>query len=99
MQHCEGAVGRFVIDDKMWEKLEPLLPKTPKGGRPGANNRVFIEAVCWVIRTGAPWRDMPAVYGNWKTVYNRYSRWVHRGYMTDILNLLKKRWQPRKAFD
>jgi hypothetical protein len=38
-------MGRFVIDDEMWKKFEPLLPKTPKGGRPGANNRLFIEGI------------------------------------------------------
>ncbi|WP_371923159.1 transposase [Legionella sp. 27cVA30] len=48
-------MSRFVIDDKMWNKLEQLLP-SPKG-RHGENDRLFIEAVCWIIRTGAPWRD------------------------------------------
>ena len=88
---------RFVIDDRMWEKLRPLLPLKPQGGRPGNDDRLFIEAVCWILRTGAPWRDLPPAYGNWKTVYNRYSRWVHKGYMANILNLLKKRWRSRMA--
>jgi transposase len=51
-------MARMVIDDKLWGQLEALLPERTKGGRP-ANDRLFIEAVCWVIRTGAPWRDMP----------------------------------------
>lgn len=72
-------MGRFVIDDAMWAKLEPLLPKKPFGGRPAKNDRMFIEAICWVIRTGAPRRDLPETYGNWKTVYNRYHRWMQRG--------------------
>ena len=50
-------MSRMVIDDDMWARLEPLLPK-PKG-RPGKDDRLFIEGVCWVLRTGAPWRDLP----------------------------------------
>ena len=65
---------REVITDEIWRKLEPLLP-APKG-RHGKNDRMFLEAVCWIIRTGAPWRDLPVELGPWTTVYNRYSRWV-----------------------
>ena len=50
-------MSRFVIDDAMWSKLEQLLPAAK--GRHGENDRLFIEAVCWIIRTGAPWRDLP----------------------------------------
>ncbi len=64
-------MSRFVIDDAMWNKLEPFLP-TPKG-RQGEDDRLFIEAVCWVIRTGAPWRDLPSDYGELrlKVVYGQ----------------------------
>lgn len=92
-------MGRLVIDDAMWAKLKPLLPKRPKGGRPGGNDRLFLEAVCWILRTGAPWRDLPPTYGNWKIAYNRYNRWVHKGHIDNILNVLKKRWRSRMAFD
>ena len=92
-------MARFVIDDIMWKRLKELLPKQPLGGRPGRDDRLFIEAVCWVIRTGAPWRDLPIEYGPWKTVYNRYSRWVKLGKFTVILEILKKRWRSRMAFD
>ena len=70
-------MSRMVIDDEMWARLEPLLPK-PKG-RPGKDDRLFIEGVCWVLRTGAPWRDLPPDYGPWKTVYNRYNNWSKKG--------------------
>lgn len=92
-------MGRYVIDDTMWARLKPLMPKRPNGGRPGSDDRLFIEAVCWVLRTGAPWRDLPPSYGKWKTAYNRYNRWVHKGHMSDILSVLKKRWRSRMAFD
>ena len=90
-------MSRFVIDDTMWKKLEILLPSNPKGGRPGGDIRVFLEAVCWIVRTGAPWRDLPPDYGNWKSVYNRYSRWVKKGHLDKILDVFKKRWGSRMA--
>src|SRR5271169_982086 len=93
----EMSMSRFVIDDNMWLKLQALLPSYPKGGRPGGDARLFLEAVCWVVRTGAPWRDLPRDYGHWKSVYNRYSRWVKKGYLDKILDILKKRWGSRMA--
>jgi transposase len=92
-------MARLVIDDQMWNRLSPLLPQRPKGGRPSKDNRLFIEAVCWIIRTGAPWRDLPLEYGSWKTIYNRYHRWVQTGQFNSILKILKKRWRSRMAFD
>ena len=90
-------MSRFVIDDVMWAKLEKLLP-APKG-RHGKDDRLFLEAVCWIIRTGAPWRDLPPDYGNWKSVYNRYSRWVKAEHFNRIFEVLKKRWRSRMAYD
>ena len=65
------GISRMVIDDEMWSGLEKLLPK-PKG-RHGRNNRLFMEAICWMLRTGAAWRDLPPDYGNWKNVYKSSS--------------------------
>ena len=90
-------MNRMVIDDEMWDRLKALLPK-PKG-RHGKDDRLFLEAVCWIIRTGAPWRDIPRDYGNWKSVYNRYNRWIKNGYLDEILVVLKKRWRSRMAYD
>jgi transposase len=53
----------MVIDEDMWSRLEKLLPK-PKG-RHGKDERLFMEAICWMLRTGAAWRDLPPDYGNW----------------------------------
>jgi transposase len=91
-------MSRLMINDVMWERLKALLP-VRRAGRPGKNDRLFLEAVCWIIRTGAPWRDLPKDYGNWKSVYNRYSRWVVKGHFLNIFEILKKRWGSRMAFD
>ncbi len=88
-------MSRMVIDDVMWDRLEPLLPK-PKGRR-GKDDRLFLEGVCWILRTGAPWRDLPPEYGPWKTVYNRYNHWSKKGHIQAILDELKKRWRSRMA--
>ncbi len=90
-------MSRFVIDDAMWIKLEQLLP--PPKGRHGKDDRLFIEAVCWIIRTGAPWRDLPPDYGTWQSVYGRYNRWVKKGHFNEILEILKKRWRSPMAHD
>lgn len=68
---------RFVLTDAQWAKMEPhCLRKPTDPGRSGSDNRRFIEAVLWVVRTGSPWRDLPAFFGNWNTVFKRYRDWV-----------------------
>ncbi|TAN19193.1 MAG: IS5 family transposase [Rhizobiaceae bacterium] len=68
---------RFVLTDAQWAKMEPhCLGKPTDPGRSGGDNRRFIEAVLWVVRTGSPWRDLPTFFGNWNTVFKRYRDWV-----------------------
>jgi transposase len=52
------------------------LGKPTNPGRSGSGNRRVIEAVLWIVRTGSPWRDLPASFGNWNTVFKRYRDWV-----------------------
>ena len=55
-----------------WARLEPLLPlQRPATGRPNNDHRQIVEAMVWLVRTGSPWRDLPAHYGSWKTVASR----------------------------
>ena len=88
---------RYVITDEIWAQIQPLLPK-PKG-RHGKDDRLFLEAVIWIIRTGAPWRDLPIEFGPWKTVYNRYNCWVKLGTLDELFELIKKRWGQRISYD
>jgi transposase len=68
---------RFVLTDAQWAKMEPhCLGKATDPGRSGANNRLFVEAVLWVTRTGSPWRDLPVLFGKWNSVYVRFRDWV-----------------------
>jgi transposase len=70
----------MILRDDQWERIESLLPGKPTDpGRTGTDNRLFIEAVLWVARTGSPWRDLPEVFGRWNSVYRRFARWSERG--------------------
>lgn len=73
-------MDRTILTDTQWNKLENLLPgKSSDCGVTAKNNRLFIEAVLWIARTGSPWRDLPHKFGHWHRVYVRYSRWSHKG--------------------
>ena len=71
---------RHDISDKVWDVLSPHLTGQPnQSGGTAQDNRKFINAVRWVLRTGAPWRDLPPSYGKWNTHAKRYRRWVKNG--------------------
>lgn len=75
-----AAHHRHDISDHLWSFIEPHLPGSlGKVGRKGLNNRQFINAVFWILRTGAPWRDLPPDYGDWKNTHRRFCRWRDRG--------------------
>lgn len=68
---------RLVLTDAQWAKMEPhCLGKASDPGRSGGDNRLFIEAILWIVRTGSPWRDLPEQFGKWNTVFVRYRDWV-----------------------
>ena len=76
---------RHDISDRAWKLLEPHLP-----GRRGAwgpvakDNRKFINAVAWILRTGSPWRDLPPDYGDWKNTHRRFCRWRDKGVLEKL---------------
>jgi putative transposase len=71
---------RKLLNDGQWAKLEPLLAgKACDRGVTAKDNRLFLEAVLWIMRTGAPWRDLPPPLGNWHTTFTRFSRWSKSG--------------------
>jgi transposase len=79
-------VGRGDLTDVQWAALEPLLPDVAGRGRPVVwPRRLLIDGVRWRVRTGAPWRDLPAEYGPWQTVYGLFRRWQRSGVWAQIL--------------
>lgn len=68
---------RFCLTDAQWAKMSPnCLGKPTAPGRSGRDNRMFLEGVLWIARTGSPWRDLPPEFGKWNTVFRRYRDWV-----------------------
>ena len=85
----ENLQHRHDISDKVWELLKPLLPgQRGLWGGIAKDNRNFINAVFWILRTGAPWRDLPSSYGKWGTVHQRFCRWRNAGIWEKILEVL-----------
>jgi len=80
---------RFVISDAVWEKVASLLPsKASDRGVTAKDNRLFLEAVLWRVRTGLPWRDLPSEFGNWNSIFQRFRRWVRAGVFERIFERL-----------
>jgi len=80
------AYRRHDITDSVWKKIEPHLPGQEGGwGRKAKDNRLFINAVFWILRTGAPWRDLPPCYGDWKNTHRRFCRWRDKGIWEKLL--------------
>lgn len=73
-------MARGDLSDAAWERLESLLPPPRQGvGRPPHDSRQIINGILWILRTGAPWRDLPERYGPWRTVASRFYRWRQAG--------------------
>ncbi len=80
---------RSVLRNDQWEVIKDLLSgKSTDCGVTAVNNRQFIEAILWIARTGAPWRDLPENFGNWHRVYVRYNRWSAKGVWNRIFESL-----------
>jgi transposase len=80
---------RFVVSDAVWERVASLLPgKASDSGVTAKDNRLFLEAVLWRVRTGLPWRDLPNEFGRWNSVFQRFRRWVRAGVFERIFECL-----------
>jgi len=74
------------LTDARWAVLKPLLPpQRPTTGRPNKDHRQVLEAIVWLLRTGAPWRDLPDSFGPWRTVASRFYRWRRQGVFDRLL--------------
>lgn len=68
------------ISDELWELIEPVMPADlPRPGRPWNDHRLTLEGIIWRFRTGSPWRDLPAEFGAWNSVWERHRRWSTDG--------------------
>lgn len=80
---------RYELTDQEWEQIVPLLPSNKgRRGRPPKDNRQMLNAMVWLARSGAPWRDLPERYGPWESVYSRFRKWIDDGVLDNIFRVL-----------
>ena len=90
------------LTDAQWVILKPLFqPKRrPDGrGRPWKDARAVLNGVCWILRTGAPWHDLPPRYPPYQTCHRRFQQWRHDGLLTDVLTRLAQDLRDRGKLD
>ena len=78
---------RYDLTDFEWSVIQPLLPNKPRGV-PRVDDRRVLNGIFWVLRSGAPWRDLPERYGPRTTVYNRFNRWRKAGVWDRIMDAI-----------
>ena len=82
---------RFVVSDILWQRLEPHLPgKVSDAGATATDNRMFLEAVFWRVRTGSPWRDLPPALGHWNSQFRRFRRCAKSGVFENLFKAMSE---------
>jgi transposase len=92
-------MARHGLSDEQWAVIEDYFPKPKKTGRPPMAARRVFDAICWMVNSGAPWRDLPMVLGPWETVYGRYNGWSSDGTLKMAFTRLKERFSEDGRFD
>jgi transposase len=91
------------LTDDQWAVLEPLIPKPyrrPDGkGRPWKNSREVLNGVLWILRTGAPWHDMPNRYPPYQTCHRRFQQWAKTGVLENVLKAMAEDMRVRGGLD
>ena len=81
---------RYELSDDEWNRIEHLLPgRVGDAGGHGADNRLFVNAVIGIARSGAPWRDLPERFGLWNSVFQRFNRWAKSGVWEQVYEAMK----------
>ena len=80
-------MSRYDLTDFEWRVIEPLLPNKPRGV-PRVDDRRVLNGIFWVLRSGAPWRDLPERFGDWKNIHTRFSRWAKSGVWESLFKTL-----------
>jgi transposase len=89
---------RGLLTDEEWSFFEPfVVSASPLGGRPARDHRRVLDAIFWIARTGAPWRDLPAELGNWNSVFRQFRRWTASGLWDVMLEALAARAVASRA--
>lgn len=89
---------RYELNERQWKALEPLLPHQGRGGA-WKDHRTILNGILWRLHTGAPWRDVPARYGPWQTVYDRFVRWRRDGTWLRLVQTLQAQLSDEDELD
>jgi hypothetical protein len=92
LEYSTQLINGRDLTDTQWKILEDLIPEpTPREdgrGRPWKDRRAVLNGILWVLRTGAPWADVPERYPSYQTCHRRFQQWVHSGVMKGVLEAL-----------
>ena len=80
---------RHRLTDDQWECIRELFPPAARTGRPPRNRRDIVDAILWILRSGAPWRDLPSDFGPWQTAWDLFNKWNADGTLDDVLSCLR----------
>ncbi len=80
---------RHRLTDEQWELISDLFGAPKRTGRPPRDRRTIVDGILWILRTGSPWRDLPAGFGPWATVWDLFDTWNHDGTLQAILDRLR----------
>lgn len=88
---------RYELTNTEWKRISPLLPpqRTGKKGRPPKDNRVMLNGMIWIDRTGAQWRELRECYGAWQSVYARFQKWKSEGVLEKAFKALTTDYAPK----
>lgn len=90
---------RHRMTDAEWELISDIFPEPAETGRPPRDPRELLDAIFWIVRTGAPWRDVPEEFGPWKTVYNHFDSWNADGTLDQVRKRLLSRFIDEGEID
>lgn len=90
--------ARGDLSDAQWKPIEPQLPKQSRGGKWNDHRQTF-SGILWVLRAGAPWRDLPERCGNWGGVHHRFNRWRKDDTFDRVLKALRIRLDKQGYID
>lgn len=95
----DARMARHGLTDDQWNCIEEFFGKPKQTGRPRADRRLIMGGILWIVRAGAPWRDLPAEFGPWQTVYHYFNQWSSNGTLHKILRALKRAMCDNDSFD
>jgi transposase len=91
------------LTEEQWKVIGTILPKDPvrsdRRGRPWSDRRTVFNGILWILRTGAPWQDLPERYGKYQTVHRRFQNWVRSGVMEKVLLAIAQDLLERGGLD